>query len=164
MKDIGNLIQGTKDILDKGKEKLKRGAVIGSYVGLGALAGGGCTIPPQAEPQRSCEIITCNYWVDANGNNLLEDEELTGIKDNFSINEPIRFVTKINGDYLGAEVNTQIFDSSGELVGDWDDAVLYKGGMISLVTPINLSKTKGDYLVIVKVNGIPKARKEIRIY
>lgn len=83
MKNLRNLIQGTKEKLQRGA----REAVIGSCVVLGALAGGSCTpVPPTPE------VVVCSYYEDTNNDGLNYPTDYKQIRNDFDRDERVTIV------------------------------------------------------------------------
>lgn len=52
----------------------------------------GCVIIQEKVPVSQPDFFSCNYWVDRNQNNVIDEGEWDGIKDDFKTTEHICFV------------------------------------------------------------------------
>lgn len=166
MKNLSQIVQGARETLKKGKEKIQRGIAIGSCASLGlggltAMGVGGCTIPPESGSQRSCEIITFNNWIDKNGDGYFTLNEITP-KNEFKKGEIITIGASIDNYLVGVPVEIEAISASGEIVFNYKNIINYNNCVPMSEFPKEKQES-GEYTVVVKINGIPKAMKEFKI-
>jgi len=98
MKTLSNLIAKTKD-------KVRRGAKIGAYVGLSALASGGCTVVPPTP-----EVIVCSYDEDSDNDGLEYPKDYKKIGNDFNRNE--RITINYTKPKPGDKITFRIYDEN----------------------------------------------------
>ena len=165
-----------KSLLDlcKGiKEKTKRALVTGSYIGLGVLSSVGlnsCTNQQLArffeqQPKNQCEIYMYNYWLDDDGDELMNlSTELEGKKDSFPVHERIE-IGVLTWKYKGATERAIVYNSAQEKIFDHETIIPQNGWVEQIVFPEDKALRKeGAYEIFVMINEIIKAKKEFKIY
>ena len=155
MKRLSSLIQETKD-------KVRRGAKIGAFVSLGALASGGCTAPGISSLGK-CEIVTCNSWIDKDGDDWVDMDEITK-KDQFHEHEHITIITFFKK-YKGAETKYELLEPSGKIVTS-ETKIIPADDCFHLeeFKILREKNPSGTYTITTLINDIPKASKEFYIY
>lgn len=103
----------------------------------------------------------CNYWQDFNGDGLMDDKELVGVKDTFSLHERVTFIAKFFNQ-KGAKGRVRFYSPDGKVALETDFDVTLDNH-VSMMEINSSAKTPGTWACTWYIDGTHVGTTQITI-